>query len=875
MLLIFKSHAAVQGMSRAAKPADRIEGDTMINPGEPTSAQSDAGRYNKPRVEWQGLTIAIENPAGSVRRGRDRDGKPWEVRMLYAYGEILGTTGVDGDPVDVFLGPDMDAPTVYVVHQRKMGQWKEYDEDKCMLGFSSESDAVSAFLACYSDPRFLGPVAAMPVAEFLTKVRSTRDAPAMIKAAPGYDFGSADIAKAHVETYTKKDGTVVQAHEDKRQAAAPAQVKPAAARSAQDTPEFRKWFGDSKVVDSDGKPLVVYHGSVSSFQAFDPEKLGTATGAKSAVGGFFFTNDKATANSYGSEGVRRLRKANQSLVAARKQIKDLTGDSWAVAGSRLFQGKYDDRPNIHAIERAFQRAQAAERVVEEQTDPDSANHDPARGGILHDVYLSLQNPLEHDQDGEEHRDVAFSDLIKQAKDGGHDGLIIRNTYDPGLEGGDVEETHDVYVAFAPGQIKSATRNGGGYDFGSPDITKAHVDTYTKKDGTVVEAHEDRRQSLHDDLGRQERWLQTKARGLGHKDIEELLEKDYPAFERLAMQWRENNPVEVSMKSLVLFFKGHVGAYLRNGKMVNTSGYQGRSAHASVASGQMSLFGGPSSGKPLPPSPLQGKDAVAHTPDMFAGDREPVPAVDAGVSKPAASSDPAAELRATWDAAGVPKERQDQLLAQINGKAAPGAKVGPFEVAKPSPGNGDGHPAPMPRSVLSSIPEDRREEWKDLHRQQHETHHYDLGQVREKMDRLGSKKNAALAALRESEGATQRLRLAPIRDYERESESQKWESKLHSNFAKLARDHDGLVSQHQSLYERVAKLGRAKESISPGTGDMDRDFASMERRTPEDQRLHEKSMLKMYRDHYKEKDAELKRKPQTLAKSLVFIRVPKG
>lgn len=43
-------------------------------------------------------------------------------------------------------------------------------------------------------------------------------------------------------------------------------------------------------------------------------------------------------------------------------------------------------------------------------------------------------------------------------------------------------------------------------------------------------------------------------------------------------------------------------------------------------------------------------------------------------------DPAGELRALWDTQGVPKERQDALIAQIAGKAAPGAKVGPFEIA---------------------------------------------------------------------------------------------------------------------------------------------------------------------------------------------------
>jgi hypothetical protein len=37
------------------------------------------------------------------------------------------------------------------------------------------------------------------------------------------------------------------------------------------TANFKRWFGDSKVVDEKGEPLVVYHGTNESFDAFDPE----------------------------------------------------------------------------------------------------------------------------------------------------------------------------------------------------------------------------------------------------------------------------------------------------------------------------------------------------------------------------------------------------------------------------------------------------------------------------------------------------------------------------------------------------------------------------------------------------------------------------
>ncbi len=49
---------------------------------------------------------------------------------------------------------------------------------------------------------------------------------------------------------------------------------------------FKKWFGDSKVVDDKGEPLVVYHGTAKNFSVFNPKK---------AIGGqFWFTTDKAS-----------------------------------------------------------------------------------------------------------------------------------------------------------------------------------------------------------------------------------------------------------------------------------------------------------------------------------------------------------------------------------------------------------------------------------------------------------------------------------------------------------------------------------------------------------------------------------------------------
>lgn len=65
-----------------------------------------------------------------------------------------------------------------------------------------------------------------------------------------------------------------------------------------DSQAFKDWFEQSKVVNADGTPMVVYHGTGEEFAAFDRRLLATATGHASSGLGFFFTPDRAGAESY-------------------------------------------------------------------------------------------------------------------------------------------------------------------------------------------------------------------------------------------------------------------------------------------------------------------------------------------------------------------------------------------------------------------------------------------------------------------------------------------------------------------------------------------------------------------------------------------------
>ena len=67
------------------------------------------------------------------------------------------------------------------------------------------------------------------------------------------------------------------------------------------TPAFKKWFGDSKVVDKDGKPMVMYHGTKSDFSQFDIGKFGATDGGFLGKA-FYFTPAPMEASLYAEAG---------------------------------------------------------------------------------------------------------------------------------------------------------------------------------------------------------------------------------------------------------------------------------------------------------------------------------------------------------------------------------------------------------------------------------------------------------------------------------------------------------------------------------------------------------------------------------------------
>lgn len=73
------------------------------------------------------------------------------------------------------------------------------------------------------------------------------------------------------------------------------------------------------------------------------------------------------------------------------------------------------------------------------------------GGNVMPVALRYKNPMVYDFQGSAYREQTYSDLIDQALGGGHDALILKNTFDPG---GGPAKLVDVGVVFDPSQIRS-------------------------------------------------------------------------------------------------------------------------------------------------------------------------------------------------------------------------------------------------------------------------------------------------------------------------------------------------------------------------------------------------------------------------------------
>lgn len=130
-----------------------------------------------------GLRISIENRKGSIRRGVDHTGKPWETKLPLSYGYVQGSVGLDGDQVDVFVkGDHPESCPVFLVTLMRPPTFTVPEEQKAFIGLTSSAQVKEMFCQMYKDPRQMGPILEMSFTTFKEKVLATGKEPGALQA---------------------------------------------------------------------------------------------------------------------------------------------------------------------------------------------------------------------------------------------------------------------------------------------------------------------------------------------------------------------------------------------------------------------------------------------------------------------------------------------------------------------------------------------------------------------------------------------------------------------------------------------------------------------------------------------------------------------
>lgn len=202
------------------------------------------------------------------------------------------------------------------------------------------------------------------------------------------------------------------------------------------TPEalsnFWQWFAGSKVVDRQGRPLVVYHGTKAEIRAFDPKFVNTNTKTGIPANTFVFSKSHDVAQSYAGQTTKDW---GFETDKEREHYEKLIHDDDIEAA--IAYSKTHMRPNIKRY---------------------------AEGGNVMPVYLRILKPLKINARGDNWSNIYYQNdewdtnhLMAFAQEKGYDGLIVRNVHDR-QEG--TGQQSDIFAVFAANQIKSAVSNTG-------------------------------------------------------------------------------------------------------------------------------------------------------------------------------------------------------------------------------------------------------------------------------------------------------------------------------------------------------------------------------------------------------------------------------
>jgi len=139
----------------------------------------------------------------------------------------------------------------------------------------------------------------------ITNLKKVIDVPKSFVAAIDKKFHDAYDYKDSLDTWEKRGNNELVSEYTKKlrsvlenESPAPTNDGAFARIDQTETPEFKAWFKGSAVVDAEGKPLRVYHGTAGNFGVFDGEKASTASMHATAYIGHYFSASPEVAGGF-------------------------------------------------------------------------------------------------------------------------------------------------------------------------------------------------------------------------------------------------------------------------------------------------------------------------------------------------------------------------------------------------------------------------------------------------------------------------------------------------------------------------------------------------------------------------------------------------
>lgn len=280
----------------------------------PTDGQKEAGNYRKGHVKVHGLDISIENPRGSWRSGV-ADGKPWKSRLPNHYGYIRKSESGDGDHLDVYLGPHLKSPHVFVIDQHELGS-KRWDEHKAFIGFGSKVQAREAYHRAFSDGRGkdrIGHIETMTVDGFKDWLKNSDTTQPIKRASGGAVFGTQTPQELGEQEPNFLDRAVAsginsvatlprRAIENSQHSLDTGTYDPGptleAAMLLMGTGAISGVPIRAGETVLGAGPIRAYHGSPHDFDKFSMDKIGTGEGAQAYGHGMYFAENEGVALDY-------------------------------------------------------------------------------------------------------------------------------------------------------------------------------------------------------------------------------------------------------------------------------------------------------------------------------------------------------------------------------------------------------------------------------------------------------------------------------------------------------------------------------------------------------------------------------------------------